>query len=229
MKTNHIALIVAGGSGSRMGTNVAKQFLPFSKNTVLMHTIERFFEYNNSIKIYLVLPKSQISFWKELCQKYIFSIPLTLVEGGASRFQSVRNGIDSIKENTGFVAIHDGVRPLISIKTIKDSFEKAQELGNAVVAIKPKDSLRVFSENNQTKSVDRNDFFIIQTPQTFELLALKNAYKTLELPFFTDDASVFDYHNQMIHLIEGKYDNIKITTPEDLILAKALLKMQKNN
>lgn len=217
-------IIVAGGSGLRMQSDVPKQFLPLGDKTVLMHTINKFFETFEDLEILVVLPANQIEFWNQLCHKYSFSTPHRVIAGGNSRFQSVKNGLKAIENKTGLVAIHDGVRPLVDKKTILQSFEFAYIHGSAIATVKPKDSMREFVTDSETKSVDRSKFLIVQTPQTFELANLKSAYSTEEQPFFTDDASVFEYAGNQIFTFEGSYENIKITTPEDLKIAEILLR-----
>ncbi len=226
MNTKKAVIIVAGGSGSRMGTDVPKQFLPFANNTVLMHTISRFYDFDRDIFICIVLPENQFFLWQNLCEKYQFGLPHVIVAGGNTRFQSVKNGLDAIPFIDGFVAVHDGVRPLVSPKLIQDCFEFAKQHGNAIAAVKPKDSIRRLISNNvglNTISVHRNDYFLVQTPQIFSIQDIKLAYQTQELPTFTDDASVMEAKGHSIFLVDGEYKNIKITTPDDLVLANALL------
>lgn len=219
------AIIVAGGSGLRMGADVPKQFLELGGLPVLMHTIRKFHESFSGIIIKLVLPQTQQEYWHSLCKKYSFELPHDVVNGGDTRFQSVKNGLNSISEVLGTVAIHDGVRPFVSREIIIHSFKVAAELGNATVAVALKDSIRVL-ENGKSKAVDRTAYRSIQTPQTFRLDLIKKAFETPELPSFTDDASVFEHAGHQINLIEGSYENIKITTPEDLILGETLLKQK---
>jgi 2-C-methyl-D-erythritol 4-phosphate cytidylyltransferase len=220
------AIIVAGGSGLRMGADVPKQFLELGGLPVLMHTIRKFHESFSGIVIKLVLPQTQQEYWSSLCKKHSFELPHEVVNGGETRFQSVKNGLNSISEVLGTVAIHDGVRPFVSREIILNSFKVAAELGNATVAVALKDSIRLL-ENGQSKAVDRTAYRSIQTPQTFRLDLIKKAFETSELPSFTDDASVFEHAGHQINLIEGAYENIKITTPEDLILGETLLKNSK--
>lgn len=216
-------IIVAGGIGTRMESSVPKQFLPLGKSIVLMYTIQAFFKAIAKINIVLVLPKNQIDYWNNLCLKYAFSIEHTIVDGGNSRFQSVKNGLSSIEQNSGLVAIHDGVRPLVNQKTIIDSFEYAKIHGSAIATIKPKDSMRKIVSNIETKSINRANYLLVQTPQTFDIQKLKLAYNQSDQPFFTDDSSVFECMGNQIFNFEGSYANIKITTPEDLIIAEILL------
>ncbi len=219
-------IIVAGGSGLRMSADVPKQFLELQGLPILMHTIKKFHEAFSDSILKLILPEDQQSYWHFLCQKHSFALPHDIVSGGNSRFQSVKAGLGSITTNEGIVAIHDGVRPFVSIALILKSFSVAQEYGNATAAVLMKDSIRMVDEDENC-AVDRSAYRVIQTPQTFRLDLLKKAFNTPELPIFTDDASVFEHAGHKIILIEGAYENIKITTPEDLILAEALLAREK--
>lgn len=221
---NKYAIIVAGGKGTRMKSNLPKQFLRINGLPVLMHTIHTFREIP-SLQIILVLPSDQFSFWKELCIENNFESP-TLVCGGRTRYHSVQNGLNSIQEN-GFVAIHDGVRPIITKELILSSFEEANIHSCAVLAVSLKDSIRQ-KIGDQNISVDRSNYFAIQTPQTFNVSLLKKAYQLPYQDSFTDDASVFEAAGNKITLIEGDYQNIKITTPEDIIIAQTLLIKQKS-
>jgi 2-C-methyl-D-erythritol 4-phosphate cytidylyltransferase len=214
-------IIVAGGSGKRMGADVPKQFLLLRYKPVLMHTIERFFTYNNQINIVLVLPKEQIDTWKNLCAAYHFSVPHQIAEGGAERFNSVKNGLDKILQS-GIVAVHDGVRPLVSIDTINRCFNKAEETGAAIPVIPVVDSLRKV-DGETSIAVNRADYVCVQTPQCFNIDILKKAYQQGFTMAFTDDASVVEKSGNNVSLVEGNIENIKITTPQDLILAEQLL------
>lgn len=215
------AIIVAGGSGTRMKSDLPKQFLELLGKPILMHTIEAF--HFDDIKIILVLPKTQIEFWKELVIQHQFSVPHEIVEGGEARFHSVKNGLESIKSSTGLVAIHDGVRPLIKQAIISESYTAADRHGNAIVSIGLKDSIRSVSDS-ENRQEDRSKFRLIQTPQTFQLQLIKSAFEQPFNPIFTDDASVLEMAGHKINLIDGDYQNIKITTPEDLTVAQSLLK-----
>jgi len=215
------ALIVAGGTGERMKSEIPKQFIEIAGKPILMHTINKFREFYNSIDIIVVLPENQLRFWSDLQKKYSFSVPHTLVKGGESRFYSVKNGLEFIDE-PGLVAIHDGVRPFVSIETIKRCFEAAEKLGNAIPVISPSDSLRMVTENGN-EPVDRTKIKLIQTPQVFRTDLIRNAYRQDYLPEFTDDAMVLERTGEKINLVEGNRENIKITNPEDLLIAGALL------
>lgn len=216
------AVIVAGGSGSRMKSEIPKQYLPIDGLPVLMHTINAFYNYTKSIKIIVVLPPDDLNLWEELCVTYKFNLPLQVTAGGETRFQSVRNGLNKISID-GIVAIHDGVRPMVNKEIIATSFEIAALHGSAIAAVRLKESIRV-TDKDQTKTADRSKFRIIQTPQTFQVNLIKQAYQIAENPQFTDDASVLEKSGHKISLFEGSYKNIKITTPEDLIIAEAFLK-----
>jgi 2-C-methyl-D-erythritol 4-phosphate cytidylyltransferase len=215
-------VIVAGGSGKRMGAEIPKQFLELDGRPVLMHTIERFKTFNDSIEIITVLPENQLRFWIDLQKKHSFDILHTLVKGGANRFLSVRNGLKFVNAS-GLVAIHDGVRPFVSIDTIKRCFEAAEKIGNAIPAISPTESLRLINDQGSIP-VDRFHVKQIQTPQVFNAALIKNAYLQEYNPEFTDDATVLEKTGGKINLIEGNRENIKITTPEDLLISAALLK-----
>jgi len=216
------AIIVAGGSGSRMNSAIPKQFICIDNKPILFHTIQRFLDYSEKIEIILVLPKEQITEWDKLCNQFSFSPSIKVTHGGASRFQSVKNGLALINEE-GLVAVQDGVRPFVTRTILDQTYQLAAEKGNAIAAISLKDSIRSVSDNI-TKSEDRTKFKLIQTPQTFKVSLIKKAYLTPEDPLFTDDASVLERTGEKIFLAEGSPQNIKITTPEDLIIAEALIK-----
>jgi len=216
------AIIVAGGKGLRMGNDIPKQFLELKGKPILMHSIERFYKYDTTISIIVVLPQSQIEYWRELCSKYHFTINHTVVEGGEERFFSVRNGLDSISEINSVVAIHDGVRPLVSHETIARCFETAIIEGNAVPCVGVVDSVRI-QKNEGSEVVDRNDLRLIQTPQTFQTKFLKEAYRLKWNKSFTDDASVVEATGCKIILVEGNRENIKVTSPIDMKIAEAIL------
>ena len=214
------AVIVAGGSGKRMGAGIPKQFLELSGKPVLMHTIERFKTFDDSIEVITVLPENQLRYWTELQEKYSFTVSNTLVKGGKSRFFSVRNGLEYV-DIPGLVAIHDGVRPLVSIDTIKRCFDTAEKLGNAIPVISPSDTLRMVSETGNSP-INRLNVKQVQTPQVFSAEIIKKAYMQDYLPEFTDDATVLEKTGININLVEGNRENIKITNPEDLVIARSL-------
>ena len=215
------AIIVAGGSGTRMNSPVPKQFLMLNGRPVLMHTLSRFLETGFPIEIILVLNPEQIRFWEQLCHQHGFHAPLRITAGGETRFHSVRNGLDLIEED-GIVAVHDAARPLVSTKTIITAYKAAGMYGNAVPAVPLSDSIRQI-DSTLSIAVDRSRFCKIQTPQCFDVRILKQAYNQEYRYTFTDDATVVESTGEKIHLIDGNPDNIKITTPEDIVIAEALL------
>jgi 2-C-methyl-D-erythritol 4-phosphate cytidylyltransferase len=219
------ALIVAGGKGTRIKSKVPKQFLDLDGVPVLMRTINTFYSYSPAITVIVVLPEDDFPLWEELCLLHKYNKPLLLTKGGDTRFQSVKNGLDKI-ESDGLVAIHDGVRPLVSEDIIGASFRLAAVHGSAVAAVRLKESIRMTDQDN-TKAMDRSRFRLVQTPQTFTVSLIKNAYQTKEDASLTDDASVAERAGHVISLFEGSYENIKITTPEDLIVAEALIRAKK--
>lgn len=220
------AVIVAGGKGNRMNTEIPKQFLEISGKPVLMHTFDAFVRYDNSVEFILVLPEEQIPFWKELCNKHQFAIPHQIAKGGATRFQSVNNGLAKISGN-GIVFIHDGVRPLVSIDTIENCCKMAVASGNALPVIPPSESIR-YKDDAGNKAVDRSKYFLVQTPQTFNVTTIKQAFAVAPHDQFTDDASVLENTGAKINLVEGNRENIKITWTQDLEIAASFLRKQKS-
>jgi 2-C-methyl-D-erythritol 4-phosphate cytidylyltransferase len=217
------AIIVAGGTGTRMQSAVPKQFLLLNGLPVLMHTILAFTQSTIKPNIILVLPAAYHDYWKELCSNHQFNTPHQLVTGGEARFHSVKNGLDLIPaDDDALVAIHDAVRPLTSSQVIETSYQYAQEYGNAVTAVKSRDSVRQVV-NNTSVSLLRDQIYLIQTPQTFKADLLKKAYEQPYSEHFTDDASVVEQYGVEIHLTEGSHQNIKITFPEDIAIAELLL------
>ncbi|WP_187262898.1 2-C-methyl-D-erythritol 4-phosphate cytidylyltransferase [Pontibacter beigongshangensis] len=226
-KLPEYAIIVAGGTGSRMQRELPKQFLEIGGKPVLMHTLERFFAYSPEVRLIAVLPENQIEAWRELCRKHQFRLFHVVVAGGATRFGSVRNGLGMVLEEEALVAVHDGVRPFTATAIIQEAYAKAAAYGNAIVAVSPKDSIRQLMAGEGSKAVPRTEYRLVQTPQTFKASLLRKAYEQAEQPDFTDDASVVEQLGEQIVLVEGSYRNIKITTPEDLVLAEALLQEEK--
>lgn len=215
------AIIVAGGSGKRMGAEIPKQFLNLAGRPVLMHTIERFKSFNGSIEIITVLPENQLRHWIDLQNEHSFTIPQTLVKGGSARFFSVRNGLKFVNV-PGLVAIHDGVRPFVSTDTIRRCFTTAEKLGNAIPSVSPVESLRIITETGN-KPLNRLNVKQIQTPQVFSSELIKRAYLQDYKPEYSDDATVLESMGEKINLVEGNRENIKITNPEDLLISTALL------
>ena len=210
------AIIVAGGSGSRMNSDVPKQFLLLHGKPILQHTVERFLSIVPIPQLILVLPARDRSTWKVLCQQYNFHPIIQVVDGGATRFQSVRNGLNAIHGSDGLVAVHDGVRPFVSPEIIKNSYETAARTGSAVTCVPVNDSVRQIGPDGSSTALNRSTLRLIQTPQTFELGRFRRAFQTEEQSIFTDCASVMEHAGFRITLIDGSYENIKITTPADL-------------
>ncbi|MDP4266816.1 MAG: 2-C-methyl-D-erythritol 4-phosphate cytidylyltransferase [Bacteroidota bacterium] len=222
------AIIVAGGIGKRMNSDIPKQFIILAGKPVLMHTISAFFICDPEIKITLVLPSEHICFWKKLCKEYNFSIKHKIVPGGEERFFSVKNGLDSVS-NECLIAIHDGVRALISTELINRIFDYSGKYGNAIPVIPVNESVREILPGNLSKHIDRSLLKIVQTPQCFHSSVIKKAYEQeFNIDQFTDDASVVEATGIKINLIEGEKTNIKITTPDDLLIAEALLETALN-
>jgi len=213
-----VALIVAGGKGERMNADIPKQFLLLNGTPILMHTLKQFSHFE---EIFLVLPHSQFEYWQELCDTYNFSKQHTLVAGGITRFHSVKNGLDSIADNT-IVAIHDGVRPLVST-TLIDSLVAETKSGIGVIPIVPvKDSIRKVEGENSVH-VDRSNLLKVQTPQCFLSADIQKAYTQDFSDTFTDDASVFEANGGKINTLLGEEKNLKITTEKDLKIASILI------
>ena len=213
-----VALIVAGGKGERMNTDIPKQFLVLNDLPILMHSLNAF---SHLDKIILVLPRAQIENWEELCKQYNFILKHTVVAGGINRFGSVKNGLAKIDEGS-IVAIHDGVRPLVS-KNLINKLIGATKKGNGIIPIVAvKDSIRKV-EGYKSKAVSRSNLYKVQTPQCFFASTIKDAYKQNFSLFFTDDASVLESNGGKIITIIGEEKNLKITTEEDLMLAEALI------
>ncbi|MBN2664659.1 MAG: 2-C-methyl-D-erythritol 4-phosphate cytidylyltransferase [Bacteroidales bacterium] len=215
-------IIVAGGSGKRMNSQIPKQFLLLNNKPILMHSIEQFFLFNDKITIILVLPENQINIWNDLCEKHGFIINHSIVVGGKERFHSVKNGLQKITNITGFVAVHDGVRPLVSKSLILRGVIAAQKYNAVVPVIPVVNSLRQIIAD-KTKHIDRQNLRIVQTPQIFDVSILKNAYNVNFNPKFTDDASVVEANGVDVFLFDGEEKNIKITNKLDLYFADFLI------
>ena len=220
-------IIVAGGKGLRMGTDIPKQFLPIGGKPVLMRTLERFREYAADLQIILVLPKAQQDYWKQLCKEYDFRIEYQLTDGGETRFHSVQNGLALVPDDAeGVVGVHDGVRPFPSVEVIRNCYETARTAKAVIPVIPIVETVRhLVSESNTQRSitVPRGDYRLVQTPQTFDIQLLKAANRQPYNDGFTDDASVVEAYGFDITLVEGNRENIKITTPFDMTIAEALL------
>ena len=225
MNSKEYALVVAGGKGTRINSKTPKQFLELDGLPVLMHTLLAFYRYSEHITVILVLPEGDLQTWQSLCSQYNFMRPLILQKGGDTRFQSVRNGLQMI-EGEGLVAIHDGVRPLVSEDIIATSFRLAAIHQSAIAAMPLKESIRII-DHDSSRAVDRSKYRLIQTPQTFSVSLIKKAYEMEEDLSLTDDAGVAEKSGHVISLFEGSYENIKITTTGDLAIADALLKARR--
>jgi 4-diphosphocytidyl-2-methyl-D-erithritol synthase len=220
---NKYAIILGGGKGVRMGGSIPKQFLILSGKPLLMYTLEAFFRADPEIDLILVLPESQQDFWKDLCKQYRFEIKHRIVNGGKTRYESVKNGLALLSEQ-GLVAVHDGVRPFIGVDLIERCYTAAAQFGAVVPVTELTESIRRL-EDETSFSERRETFRLVQTPQTFRLDVLKQAYQYPYNDSFTDDASVVDAAGFKIELVNGCRENIKITTPLDLSLAEQIIKM----
>ena len=234
-------IIVAGGKGLRMGSDIPKQFLPIGGKPVLMRTLERFREYSADLQIILVLPEAQQAYWHQLCEEYHFDVTYTLANGGQTRFHSVQNGLAKVPDDAeGVVGVHDGVRPFPAVEVIKNCFETARTAKAVIPVIPVVETVRELKELTGTGTmssaqdsgvtvssvtVPRDKYRLVQTPQTFDIQLLKAANRQPYNEGFTDDASVVESYGHAITLVEGNRENIKITTPYDIIVAEALCKL----
>ncbi|MBQ8336164.1 MAG: 2-C-methyl-D-erythritol 4-phosphate cytidylyltransferase [Bacteroidaceae bacterium] len=218
-------IVVAGGKGTRMGGDTPKQFQLLGDKPVIMVTLERLHAIDSTMQLVLVLPAEHIEWWKELCRKHSFAVPLLLAQGGATRFHSVQNGlamVDDIEE--ALVGVHDGVRPFVSSRVLDDCFREAWIHGAAIPMIEVHDSMRhIVSVNGVTEVVPRDRYRLVQTPQVFKLSLLRRAYEQRFVESFTDDASVVEALGEQVAGVEGNRENIKLTTPFDLVIAKTLM------
>lgn len=222
LKSKTYAVIVAGGSGTRMQSALPKQFIGLNGKPVLMHTLEAFAASPLQPQLIVVLHASYHALWKELCAVHNFVIKHALIAGGETRFHSVKNAIDQIIDKNVLIAVHDAVRPLISPAVIDEAYNCAEAHGSAVVAVKSRDSVRQL-KGDSSQSLNREGIYLVQTPQTFQSEILREAYQQPFDPKFTDDASVVEQLGIKIQLIEGNYSNIKITFPDDIAIAEALI------
>ncbi|MFM2225146.1 MAG: hypothetical protein RJA07_1348 [Bacteroidota bacterium] len=220
--TNKFAIIVAGGSGTRMNTDVPKQFLLLHNKPIIVHSIEKFLLSDAAIKIIIVLPQSQLERWNTLKTAYPFLQSIKIAIGGKTRFESVKNGLDEINEN-GIVAIHDAVRPLITKCKIIELYSSAEQNGNAIPALPCVDTIRFEKEKGKYELMNRNKMWLMQTPQCFMIKQIKDAYLKAEHIEYTDDAAVIEAADYSINLVQGDKNNLKITVPEDLKLAEFLM------
>lgn len=235
MTTNDYAIIVAGGKGLRMGGSVPKQFMPVRGLPVLMRTLMRFREYSSRLNIILVLPAEQHDYWRELCLNHQFNISYQLASGGATRFHSVRNGLSLVPDDAqGVVAVHDGVRPFVSVEVIARCFDAARRTG-AVIPVVPVvetllkmdhdtagESTETAVQEEYGSTVPRSEYRLVQTPQVFDVQLLKASFRQPYSDLFTDDASVVQAYGHKVAIVEGNRENIKLTTPFDMRVAEAL-------
>ena len=205
----------------RMGNAVPKQFLLLNGKPVLQRSLEAFAAFDPTMTCIVVLPETQISYWKDLCEKYSCNVPHVVVLGGKERFDSVKNGLKAISAE-GFVAVHDGVRPLVTMEMLRDGFETAEKFGSAIPYVDSVDSLRMI-DGETSKTLDRTKIKRIQTPQIFDVSQLKDVMDVVYRPEFTDEASVWELAGKKLYFYKGSEQNIKITTPSDLKIAEALL------
>lgn len=217
------AIIVAGGTGTRMQGDIPKQFMPVAGKPVMLYSIEAFYTYDSTIDIILAVHTDYIDFWKTLCEKYKISIPFRIAEGGATRFDSVKNALQIIN-NDGYVAIHDAARPMITADFVQYLFSEAEKNGSSLPGIALNETIRMM-DGDSSFQIDRSRLRAMQTPQVFKYEELKQAYTQSYNPLFTDDAAVMQSAGFQLHLCEGLTSNIKITNPTDLILAETFLKI----
>lgn len=216
-----LVIIVAGGSGSRMGATVPKQFLDLGGRPVLMRTIDAFAAIEG-MRVVVVLPRDQMGAWAALCREHSFAAPHDVAEGGNSRHESVKKGL-ALWRGEALVGVHDGVRPLVSRETIERCYAEAARFGTAIPALPSVESVRIVAPDGASRAVDRRTVMMVQTPQVFRADILRPAYALPDSPLFTDDASVVEAAGAAIHLTEGQRGNIKLTTPDDMRAARAAI------
>ena len=237
MKSEEFVIIVAGGKGLRMGGDIPKQFLPIGGKPILMRTLERFRAYSETLQIILVLPEAQQDYWQELCKQYEFQVDYQIANGGQTRFHSVQNGLTLVPDDAeGVVGVHDGVRPFPSIEVITRCYETARQTKAVIPVIPVVETVRQILPSNQSNpnavsnpssiTVPRDQYRLVQTPQTFDIQLLKAANRQPYNDGFTDDASVVESYGHPITLVEGNRENIKITTPYDITVAEAIINSQ---
>jgi 2-C-methyl-D-erythritol 4-phosphate cytidylyltransferase len=220
------AIIVAGGSGTRMGGNLPKQFLLLKNKPVLYYTIKTFLEAFDDLKVILVLPVEYTDMGQEIIDAWFDKDRIRITTGGDTRFQSVKNGLQLVEEES-IIFVHDGVRCLLSAGLIQACYAKAVETGSAIPVVKSKDSVRLLTEEGND-AIDRNRVMLVQTPQTFHSKILLPAFNIDYKDKFTDEATVVEAYGLKVSLVEGEETNIKITTPMDLIVAESILEMAES-
>jgi len=216
-------IIVAGGTGSRMQSQLPKQFIEINQKPILVHTLEAFLEAWTDIQIVVVMNPNYLDFWAEMCGRYVWKNKVKTVAGGNTRFHSVKNGLSAIVGDTGIVGVHDAVRPFVNTAFLQKLYAVAEQKKAVIPVITLKDSIRILEEDGVSKAVDRAKYRLVQTPQCFELKILRKAYTQKYQTHFTDDASVVENMGVFVKLTEGVDNNIKITTPADLKWAKSFL------
>jgi 2-C-methyl-D-erythritol 4-phosphate cytidylyltransferase len=219
---NEYAIIVAGGSGSRMNSNVPKQYMKIKDVPVIIHTIQKFYDYSPSIQIICCVHRDYMLEVNELLRHYFPQKKWLITEGGETRFHSVKNGLNKVNDENSIVAIHDAARPLVSIETIHKAMESAKIYGSGIPVVPINESIRIM-DNNKSKALNRNDYKIVQTPQCFKTSLIQQAFLSDYQDSFTDDATVFEYTGNEVMLTEGNSENIKITLPSDFIIAEYFL------
>jgi 2-C-methyl-D-erythritol 4-phosphate cytidylyltransferase len=219
-------IVVAGGSGTRMGSELPKQFIELEGKPILMHTMEAVRSMDAEMQIILVLPESQLDFWEKLCSEHNWRVPHLLAKGGATRFLSVKSGLAQATGN--LIGIHDGVRPFISKEMVNRCFDAAEKEGAAVPVVPIVQSLRRVLEDRNS-AVNRDDFRAVQTPQCFKATVLNEAFEVADRTDYSDDASVVEASGTPISLVDGDQQNIKVTTPFDLQLARLIIEGRKQS
>lgn len=226
--SKHTVLVVAGGRGTRMGGQRPKQFLELAGRPVLMHTLEAFARWDTTADLVVVLPADQQEAWQQLCEEHAYRRPHRVVAGGETRFHSVQNGLRAVAcAADGLIAVHDGVRPLVAPSVIAECFAAAADGGAAVPVVPMIESVREVSADGRSHPVDRERLRVVQTPQVFRADVLRAAYRQPYNPRFTDDASVVEASGVAVCLVPGNRENVKLTTPMDLVLAERLIESLK--
>lgn len=222
MNSQYNVIIVAGGTGSRMQSTVPKQFIEIKGKPILIHTIEKFIEFDEFINVIVCVHKDYLTDANFMLAEHFPDKNIQTVVGGETRFHSVKNGLNCITNKNDVVGIHDAARPFVSVETIKRCYETAAQKGNAIPVVSVNESMRMVT-NSINKAVSRDDYKIVQTPQCFHVSLIKAAFEQDYTPFFTDDATVLESMDETIHLVEGNFENIKITNPYDLKFAELYL------
>jgi 2-C-methyl-D-erythritol 4-phosphate cytidylyltransferase len=215
-------VVVAGGSGQRMGSQIPKQYLDLEGKPLIIHTLEKFFTYDPEMKVVLVMAKSHLKFWDVISISYKRGPGIVVALGGGTRYESVKNGLQLIEDGL-VVGIHDAVRPLVSLDTISRCYEAAAKTVSGIPVVDMDESVRMIRENGKSVNLERRKLKRVQTPQAFRSEQIREAYSQTGDPSFTDDASVYESLFGQLTLVEGNSENIKITTPADLRLASLII------